>query len=148
MDIRKNVVNVLSTKIGEKLATSYEKEIYKMCIASSDTASIGSSALFKNEYEKLGMLMEAKDRKERTIILNDIKNKNIGWDSSCFNDVRNSMNSIVNRVSKPMEVAEGIFTCHKCGGKKTTSIGIQLRSADEPMTNFVTCVTCKNKWKC
>lgn len=25
---------------------------------------------------------------------------------------------------------------------------LQTRSADEPMTTFVTCVACNNKWKC
>lgn len=25
---------------------------------------------------------------------------------------------------------------------------MQTRSADEPMTTFVTCVNCQNKWKC
>jgi hypothetical protein len=25
---------------------------------------------------------------------------------------------------------------------------MQTRSADEPMTTFVTCVNCNNKWKC
>jgi DNA-directed RNA polymerase subunit M/transcription elongation factor TFIIS len=45
------------------------------------------------------------------------------------------------------EVAEGIFRCKKCGSRKTTYYSVQTRSADEPMTNFITCVECKNRWK-
>ena len=45
------------------------------------------------------------------------------------------------------DVCEGIFQCRKCGSKKTTYYSLQTRSADEPMTNFITCVACKNRWK-
>ena len=43
--------------------------------------------------------------------------------------------------------ASGMFQCGKCKGSKTTYFQMQTRSADEPMTTFVTCLTCKNKWK-
>lgn len=46
-----------------------------------------------------------------------------------------------------IEVEEGIFQCSKCQSKKTTCYSLQTRSADEPMTNFITCVNCKHKWK-
>jgi DNA-directed RNA polymerase subunit M/transcription elongation factor TFIIS len=45
------------------------------------------------------------------------------------------------------EVADGIFECRKCGSKKTTYYSLQTRSADEPMTNFITCVKCNHRWK-
>lgn len=37
---------------------------------------------------------------------------------------------------------EGFFTCKKCKSKKTTFYQQQTRGADEPMTNFVTCLEC------
>ena len=37
-----------------------------------------------------------------------------------------------------------IYKCRKCGDRKSTTVQIQTRSADEPMTIFVTCVTCHN----
>ncbi|KAG2171759.1 hypothetical protein INT43_008139 [Umbelopsis isabellina] len=40
-----------------------------------------------------------------------------------------------------------MFMCGKCKGRKTTYFQMQTRSADEPMTTFVTCVTCNNRWK-
>jgi transcription elongation factor S-II len=40
------------------------------------------------------------------------------------------------------------FTCKKCKSKKTTYYQQQTRGADEPMTNFVSCLECGNKWKC
>lgn len=45
------------------------------------------------------------------------------------------------------EVIDGLFQCRKCKKRKTTYYSVQTRSADEPMTNFITCLTCGNKWK-
>ena len=45
------------------------------------------------------------------------------------------------------DVTEGVYKCRRCGGKKTVQREQQTRSADEPMTIFITCVNCKNTWK-
>ena len=55
--------------------------------------------------------------------------------------------STTNTVLSETEIEEGLFKCPKCKSKKTTYYSIQLRSSDEPMTNFITCVSCKNRWK-
>ncbi|KZT54034.1 transcription elongation factor [Calocera cornea HHB12733] len=39
------------------------------------------------------------------------------------------------------------FKCFRCGQRKTRYTQAQTRSADEPMTTFVTCVNCGNRWK-
>eukprot|EP00899_Mesostigma_viride_P015819 jgi/Mesvir1/24238/Mv10944-RA.1 len=39
------------------------------------------------------------------------------------------------------------FRCGKCKQRKCTYFQMQTRSADEPMTTFVTCVNCNNRWK-
>lgn len=39
------------------------------------------------------------------------------------------------------------FKCGRCGKKETTYYQMQTRSADEPMTTYVTCVNCSNHWK-
>ncbi len=41
---------------------------------------------------------------------------------------------------------DGMFTC-KCGSAKTTFKQMQTRGADEPMTNFITCLECGTHWK-
>uniref|UniRef100_A0A667YD02 Transcription elongation factor n=1 Tax=Myripristis murdjan TaxID=586833 RepID=A0A667YD02_9TELE len=40
-----------------------------------------------------------------------------------------------------------LFTCGKCKKKKCTYTQVQTRSADEPMTTFVFCNECGNRWK-
>ncbi|KAH8738736.1 transcription elongation factor TFIIS [Cryptosporidium ryanae] len=42
---------------------------------------------------------------------------------------------------------EGQFTCGKCKTNKTTYNQMQTRSADEPMTTFVRCLNCNNRWR-
>lgn len=46
------------------------------------------------------------------------------------------------------EVSDGMFTCNKCKSKKTVYYQMQTRSADEPMTTYVTCTNCGAKWRC
>jgi len=45
------------------------------------------------------------------------------------------------------QLITGMFTCGKCKGEKTTYFQMQTRSSDEPMTTFVSCLTCNNRWK-
>ena len=47
-----------------------------------------------------------------------------------------------------IEAATDTFTCRKCKSNKCTYYQMQTRSADEPMTTFVSCIECGNRWKC
>ena len=38
------------------------------------------------------------------------------------------------------------FKCNRCKEKKCTYYQLQVRSSDEPMTTFVNCLNCGNKW--
>ncbi|CRG97619.1 transcription elongation factor s-II, putative [Plasmodium gallinaceum] len=42
---------------------------------------------------------------------------------------------------------KGEFQCYKCKGYDTIYHQLQTRSSDEPMTTFVTCLKCNNRWK-
>ena len=42
---------------------------------------------------------------------------------------------------------DGAFTCSRCKSKKTQYYQLQTRSADEPLTTFVACLNCENRWK-
>jgi transcription elongation factor S-II len=47
-----------------------------------------------------------------------------------------------------MEAATDLFKCKKCKGNQCTYYQLQTRSADEPMTTFVSCILCSARWKC
>jgi len=45
--------------------------------------------------------------------------------------------------SKPTDA----YTCHKCHKKECTTVQFQIRSADEGMTTFVSCMNCGHMWR-
>lgn len=45
------------------------------------------------------------------------------------------------------EAATDMFKCRKCGNRKCVYTEVQTRSADEPMTTFICCLVCGNRWK-
>ena len=47
-----------------------------------------------------------------------------------------------------IEATTDEFKCWKCKKRKCTYYELQTRSADEPMTTFVSCLSCGNHWKC
>lgn len=53
-----------------------------------------------------------------------------------------------NKYEPKLEASTDNFTCRKCNSKKCTYYQLQTRSADEPMTTFVTCLDCGKRWKC
>ena len=53
-----------------------------------------------------------------------------------------------NRYAPKLEANTDNYTCRKCKSKKCSYYQLQTRSADEPMTTYVTCLDCGNRWKC
>jgi|TARA_B110000208_G_C11540993_1_gene347960 transcription elongation factor S-II len=45
------------------------------------------------------------------------------------------------------EAMTDMFKCRKCGSRSCAYYEFQTRSADEPMTQFITCLDCNNNWK-
>ena len=52
-----------------------------------------------------------------------------------------------NKFEQNIEAMTDTFTCRKCKSKECTYYQLQTRSSDEPMTIFVSCVACGNRWK-
>ena len=53
-----------------------------------------------------------------------------------------------NKFETNVEASTDTFTCRKCKSNKCTYYQMQTRSADEPMTTFVSCIECGQRWKC
>ncbi|CAL8370033.1 unnamed protein product [Lota lota] len=51
------------------------------------------------------------------------------------------------QLSKVGGTETDMFICGKCRGKNCSYTQVQTRSADEPMTTFVLCNGCGNRWK-
>jgi len=66
------------------------------------------------------------------------------WEKMIQDKIKRDKNKFEMRV----EASTDTFTCRKCRSKKCTYYQQQCRSADEPMTTFVTCLDCDTRWKC
>ena len=66
------------------------------------------------------------------------------WKDLIEDKVKKDKNKFENNV----EASTDTFTCRKCKQNKCTYYQMQTRSADEPMTCYVSCCVCGNRWKC
>jgi len=63
-------------------------------------------------------------------------------------DNKIKQNNLFNSLGAEEQQAEtDAFQCSRCKQRKCRYRQAQTRSADEPMTTFVTCVNCNNRWK-
>ena len=60
-------------------------------------------------------------------------------------DEKSKRDRMLYEVNK--EMATDIYTCGRCHKKECSYYQLQTRSADEPMTTFVTCLNCGKRWK-
>ena len=81
-------------------------------------------------------------------VLLDLKPEELG------SDERRNENAAIREAAtaeavrgQKQQASTDAFKCGKCGQRKCTYYQLQTRSADEPMTTFVTCVNCDNRWK-
>lgn len=51
------------------------------------------------------------------------------------------------RYQTNIQASTDMFTCKKCKSKRCVYYELQTRSADEPMTVFITCLDCGKHWK-
>jgi DNA-directed RNA polymerase subunit M/transcription elongation factor TFIIS len=138
---RNYILFQIKQKISEKKAENIEKSIYNYVIQYSSTHMIQKSwedRLFTHVYK-----IKACDvlNKLRPDVIKNIEEKKISAKRVAF-DKDNHEDDV-----DESEITDGIFQCRNCGSKKTTYYSLQTRSADEPMTNFITCVHCKHRWK-
>jgi len=56
-------------------------------------------------------------------------------------------NMFLAKGAEEQQAETDMFKCGKCKSRKCRYRQMQTRSADEPMTTFVTCSNCGNRWK-
>ena len=144
-EVREHCICLFKQYFSEKKSINIERSIYNFCIQLSSQKNISKSwqnPLFEHIYKlkSLAICKYVQDPSiKRKIETKEILPKDLAFISE--------NNSTQNDVQIEDDVKDGIFQCRKCGSKKTTYYSLQTRSADEPMTNFITCVVCKNRWK-
>lgn len=144
-DTRLYVLNLLKQSLSCKNAENIEKSIYNFTIQYATNREIVKSwtdSLFVHTYKfKANEILQ--NITSNQDLINKIEKKQILAKNVAF---QAKEDSLVNQEEES-EITDGLFQCRNCGSKKTTYYSLQTRSADEPMTNFITCVVCKNRWK-
>lgn len=164
-ELRSFVVDKFDEFIETKYAKNIEKSIFNWAIKNSrqnGTQPAWENKFFREQY-KLKYLNIISSFKGETSSISDrirsgeIKTKNIaslspdqlqpnGLYAQCIREQE------VQRLKKELALNidvnyKGMFKCGKCKSYKTTYYQMQTRSADEPMTTFVSCMNCNKKWK-
>jgi transcription elongation factor S-II len=158
---RKNVVTKIQLKIGdEKKSINMERGIFNLTLKEADQLRV----LKKWEHPQFVMLYL---NKLRSVYLNltedliaNINNGNVKSHMIAFMTHQelqpDKWSKLIDakikrdktKFESNIEAATDTFQCRKCKSKKCTYYQMQTRSADEPMTTFVTCIDCDNRWKC
>jgi len=159
---RCNIRNKLETYLpDESICKNLEKGVYNYCIKEANERQIvkkWDNVYFTHIYlDKLrSVYANLKNPKliER-IMSKDIRPHEIAFMShqeiipekwaTLLSDKKIREENI---YAPKLEASTDGFTCRKCKSKECSYYQLQTRSADEPMTTFVTCIKCGNRWKC
>ena len=170
IQIFKNIIKknnkTLKSRLLNKLSKDIEISIYNYTVEFADSKGIikqWTNNFFKNCYlAKARSLYANLDKNSyiknkhllNKVINNDIQIKRIAfmephelypekWEAllkkkqledECIYETR-------------MDMGTDLFQCGRCHTKNCSFYQLQTRSADEPMTTFVTCLNCGKKWK-
>jgi transcription elongation factor S-II len=161
-EFRTNIANKLAGILGDnKDSSNLEKGIYNYCLDHATKLNIVKK--WDNIYFVKLYLVRV-----RTVYVNlkhsdltdKLQNKNIkpheiafmthqDMQPSSWDDlIREKKIRDENKYEPKLEASTDNFKCYKCKSKKCTYYQLQTRSADEPMTTFVNCLDCGNRWKC
>jgi DNA-directed RNA polymerase subunit M/transcription elongation factor TFIIS len=165
--IRKNNIKILSKiPINSKSIRNIEQGIYNYSVMRCEENYYmpnWESIEFKNSYINKSRTVFSNLVSNNYIgndyLLNKIKDKSIDCYQIAFMESYNLFPSkwqdIIDEKIKIEQIlknelqgtASEHFKCPKCKARKTIYVQVQTRSADEPMTTFITCLKCGNKWK-
>jgi DNA-directed RNA polymerase subunit M/transcription elongation factor TFIIS len=157
---RENVRDVINKKIDDvKASKNLEIGIFNFTLKEADQKNVYKK--WDNEYFVLIYLDHLK-----SILVNltenwiqEIKSGNIKSPALAFMThqelnhekwdayIESKSKRDKNKFEFNMAASTDTFTCRKCKGNQCTYYLQQVRSADEPMTCYCTCLQCGHKWK-
>ena len=159
---RENVKKKLTEIVkNDKFGDNMEKAIYNYSLQVADEKyivkkweNIYFSELYINKFRTVYINLKNPD------VLNQIMTKKIKAQDFPFmthqeilpekwtNIIEDLKIKNQNKYTPKIEASTDNFTCYKCKSKECSYYQLQTRSADEPMTTFVTCINCGTRWKC
>ena len=136
------------------VAVQIEKEIAKVVVVDEkkrmEKFRYAMTILMQHQWIKLQLLrMELSAEKFVTMEKDDLLSDEMRLQrAKTEEDAFNAQRTDWQRAQQLKEgIKDGMYTCKRCKSKKTQFYSQQTRGADEPMTNFITCITCGYNWK-
>ena len=166
-EFRSNIVNKINCFINnKKISVNIERGIFNYSIKRAREKNVVRKwenkyfvRIYSNRFRTINNNLNPKMTTCNKELFNDIINKKIKskklsymnhqemystlWKKLVDDKIKRSKNLI----SEDMSCATDEFKCYRCKKRKCTYYQLQTRSADEPMTTFVTCLNCGNRWK-
>tara|TARA_B100000902_G_C27219347_1_gene868742 strand:+ start:746 stop:1315 length:570 start_codon:yes stop_codon:yes gene_type:complete len=160
-----------SKKVSDKklceLSQSIEKGIYNKTILFSESKNIPKkwdNSIFLNMYKVFSVevytnLDKSSYIKNERLFERLVNNEFDGYELATMEpqylfpehwkpyiDQKSKRDRTLYEINK--EMATDVYKCGRCKKRECTFYQLQTRSADEPMTTFITCINCGNRWKC
>ncbi len=166
--MRKHVTDKITDLVGkdnDAIARNIEKSIFNWTVKRIKFRSMvpaWENVEFKETYKRKSMSILFNLKEPKTCLVERIKSgtvktKDIAyldpdqlWPDGPWALLKHELyikDMKKESAKQDLENLQGMFRCGKCKTYKTTFYQMQTRSADEPMTTFVTCLNCDNKWK-
>lgn len=163
--MRAYAVEKFTTLIEQKYAKNIEKSVFNYTINHAKT--VGTPPAWENKHFKemykrkymsiLHNLNDSTNNLKERILNGEVKTKTIAFlapyeihpsgpyaiaiEDHKIADLKKEL------AGDKSKECKGMFKCGRCKSDKTSYYQLQTRSADEPMTTFVTCFNCNKKWK-
>tara|TARA_B100001063_G_scaffold45843_1_gene39592 strand:+ start:3921 stop:4442 length:522 start_codon:yes stop_codon:yes gene_type:complete len=166
-EFRVNVANQIEKFIDNKnMAINIEKGIFNYSIRKAKSKNVVRKwenkyfvQIYKDRFKSIYFNLNPKVSTCNKSLVKKIKKKKIKTNKLTFM-THQEMNKekwdklIQEKIKRDKNLTEDSlcastdeFKCYKCKQRKCTYYQLQTRSADEPMTTFITCLNCGNKWK-
>jgi len=157
---RKNIIAKLMGKLDEKSAKNLEKGIFNWTIQESSSRKIVKkwdnrffvliytdrlrSIWFNLTEQNISKILDGTLKAQEVAFMTHQELNAEKWEEVIQRKILRDKSKYETNI----EASSDSFLCRKCKNNKTTYYQLQTRSADEPMTTFVLCLTCDTRWKC
>jgi transcription elongation factor S-II len=167
-NFRNNIRGKLQTLLdSEKKAINLEKGIYNYALKEAANRKVVKkwdnpyyTQIYLDRLRSIYINLSESTVGGNSVLLNHVKDGTVSVKSLAFMThqemqpekwdalIQAKIKKDKSKYDTQQEAMTDTFKCRKCYSNKCSYYQMQTRSADEPMTTFVTCLECANRWKC
>ncbi len=139
------LINALADAKTKFVVKHFDNSLFQVCYMNAARRLI--SNLDPNSYVKNTSFLSK--MKEGLITIDELASMNgLDYCPELYMDLRKRMALREQHLLEGNKaMATDMFKCNQCHKRETTYYELQTRSADEPMTKFINCLNCGNRWR-